>query len=265
MHRLRILTLNCWNVSEPFDERMALVCAGIRALDPDLVGLQEIVVRGDGFDQGAAILDGLGYHRAFGPAFEWGEGDAFGNLVTSRWPIVRSAVHVLPGSEGDERRSVCAALVDAPGGPVAFAATHFNWKPKDGPVRERQALAAAAFVEEWAHAARRPAVLVGDLNAEPDSPEILYLAGLAPLAGRRARFRDAWRVAGGGEPGHTWDNRNRFAAYGAEPDRRIDYVLVGDAGDPAAARIEGARLALDEPRGNVFPSDHFAVVADVWL
>ena len=57
---MRVLTLNCWNVSEPFAERMALIHAGIAALQPDIVGLQEIVMRRDGFDQAALLLDGLG-------------------------------------------------------------------------------------------------------------------------------------------------------------------------------------------------------------
>ena len=39
---LRVLTLNCWNISAPFDERMALVREGIERLQPDLIGLHRL-------------------------------------------------------------------------------------------------------------------------------------------------------------------------------------------------------------------------------
>jgi hypothetical protein len=50
MDLLRVLTLNCWNVSPPLEERMTLIRAGIEELQPDVIALQEIIVRPDGFD-----------------------------------------------------------------------------------------------------------------------------------------------------------------------------------------------------------------------
>jgi endonuclease/exonuclease/phosphatase family metal-dependent hydrolase len=271
---LRVLTLNCWNVSGPFRERMALIRAGIEALRPDVVGLQEIIVRRDGFDQTAVILDGLDYERVFGPAFRWNEatrllpldhpgGDAFGNAIASRWPIAETAVRALPGDETDERRSVVVAFVETPSGTLPFFTTHLNWKPQHGAVRERQVVAVADFVREMARKGQLPPILVGDLNAEPESTEIRFLCGLAGIDGRRSDFRDAWRAAGDGGPGFTWDNRNRFAAYAFERDRRIDYILVGPPDPDGRGRIESARLALTEPAGELFASDHFGLVADV--
>ena len=72
---LRVLTLNCWNISSPFEERMALIREGIEKLQPDVVGLQEIIVRRDGFDQGAMIFDGLGYETIYGAAVRWTEAE----------------------------------------------------------------------------------------------------------------------------------------------------------------------------------------------
>src|SRR5262245_47431189 len=151
MNRLRVLTLNCWNVSAPFAERMALVRAGIQSLQPDLIGLQAIVVRRDGFDQGAVILEDLGYHSVYGAAFHWDErgmvlpfdqdGDAFGNLIASRWPIKHHAIRELPGADHSERRTIIGVLLEAPSGIVAFANTHLNWKLHHGHIRERQVVA----------------------------------------------------------------------------------------------------------------------------
>jgi endonuclease/exonuclease/phosphatase family metal-dependent hydrolase len=274
---LRVMTLNCWNVSEPFAERMALVRAEIARVAPDVIGFQEIVVRHDGLDQARVVLEGLGYEHVFGPAHRWdrhgrvlaadrADGDAIGNAIASRWPIGRTEVRPLPGEETGERRSIVGALVEAPGGVVPFFATHLNWKLDHGHVRERQVLVVAEFVHAFARqapAGALPPVLVGDFNAEPDSTEVRFLCGLASLGGRSVYFLDAWRVARPADRGATWDNRNRFAALSFEPDRRIDYVFVGlpDAG--GRGRVDAAALAFDTPTGATYPSDHFGVVADV--
>jgi endonuclease/exonuclease/phosphatase family metal-dependent hydrolase len=275
--RLRVLTLNCWNISPPFDERMVLVRGEIERLAPDVIGLQEMIHRRDGFDQAAVVLEGLGYGWVFGAAFRWSEaggpfhpqhadGDGFGNVVAARWPIVGSALTVLPGEEAGERRSVLATRIATPAGVLPFFTTHLAWKLDHGHVRERQVQAVADVVRAWANEDPLPPVLTGDLNAEPDSNEIRFLCGLAALGGRSIYFQDAWRLGGDGGPGHTWDNRNRYAAISFEPDRRIDYVLVGaPSREDGRGRVEAARLAFTEPAGEVFASDHFGVCADVRL
>jgi endonuclease/exonuclease/phosphatase family metal-dependent hydrolase len=63
-------------------------------------------------------------------------------------------------------------------------------------------------------------------------------------------------------PGFTWDRGNGYQADSVIPDSRIDYILVGlprhGQGKVRSARVAGAR-----PIKDVWPSDHFAVVADV--
>ncbi len=178
MGRLRVLTLNCWNVSAPLEARMAVARDEVAALAPDVIALQEIVVRADGFDQGALVLGDAGWARVFGPAYCWDEAggvrfDAgaragFGNLIAARWPIRRSAVRRLPGLDGEEPRAALAALVETPDGLLPVVTTHLDWEHDHGFVRERQVLALASLVEEWAHAATLPPIVAGDLNADPD-------------------------------------------------------------------------------------------------
>ncbi len=272
---MRILTLNCWNVSEPFEERMALIRGEIQGLRPDLITLQEIVVRLGGLDQGSLILNGLGYSHVFGARHRWDdsgavlphdqEGHGFGNLIASRWPIVRSAVYALPGAEGEEYITLLAALVDTPGGLLPCFTTHLDWRYDHGWIRERQVVALARFMLEWSRDATLPPVLTGDLNADPDSTEVRFLRGLTSLEGRSTYFQDAWEVAGDGGPGFTWDNRNPFAASMFEPNRRLDYVLVGLSDRQGRGWVEAARVVANGPTGTVFPSDHFGVMADVRL
>src|SRR5437879_12465405 len=66
---LRVLTLNCGNVSEPFEERMAIIRRGLASEAPDVVGFQEVIVRRDGLDQGALLLPGGEFINVFGAAF----------------------------------------------------------------------------------------------------------------------------------------------------------------------------------------------------
>ena len=43
MQRLRVLTLNIWHREAPWEQRRDLIRRGIAALDPDIIGLQEVL------------------------------------------------------------------------------------------------------------------------------------------------------------------------------------------------------------------------------
>ena len=270
---LRVLTLNCWNVSEPFSERMAIIQRGLATLDPDVAAFQEIIVRRGELDQSALLLDGSDHFRVFGPAFGWSEDGAmlahdqapsgFGNLIVSRWPIVRAEVRRLPGREGDEPRTVTGALIETPHGILPVLNTHLDWELDHGCVREQQVRAVDDLARDLAPAGDLPAVLMGDFNAPPDSTEMRYLRGLASIDGRSTYYHDAWEIGGPGGAGFTWDNRNDFASYSCEPDRRIDYVLVRSLDGGGRGRVIGARLVFDESVDGPFASDHFGVLADI--
>jgi endonuclease/exonuclease/phosphatase family metal-dependent hydrolase len=260
---IRVLTLNCWNVTEPFAPRMALVRAELARLRPDLLALQEIVIRRDGLDQAAMILDGLGYESAFGAAYRWdetgvlpsgaGRGDAFGNVVASRWPIRRHEVEPLPDGGTGEYRSAIGALVETPAGVVPFVSTHLNWRYDHGVVRERQVVALAAFVHRLARDVGFPPIVGGDLNAEPDSTEIRFLSGLASLEGRSVYFQDAWRVAHPRDPRvHVGQPRRlRGRGVGARPPDRLRVRRGGDARRPRPRRV--GRAGVHHPRRKRLP------------
>ena len=174
---LRVATLNLWNRHEPWDARLRAIREGLRALAPDVCGLQEVLhpcVEGLGPDQATQVAEGLGYHVAFGPAWELG-GVEFGNAVLSRWPIVETRTLALPDGGTDESRCLVFASIDAPFGRLPFFVTHLNWKLDEGHVRERQVRAVAEHVASLAPTSGFPPVLVGDFNAEPGSDEVRFL------------------------------------------------------------------------------------------
>jgi endonuclease/exonuclease/phosphatase family metal-dependent hydrolase len=262
MKTLRVATLNIWNRFGPWQERLVAIRAGVAALAPDLIGLQEVLRldqgEGDGLDQAAAIAEGFGYHVASGHA----AGERWGNAVLSRWPVVRSHVFDLPRGGTDEKRTLLYAKTESPFGPIPFFVTHLNWKFDEGHVREAQVRDIAARIESLAPADVFPAILVGDFNAEPDADEIRFLRGLTSLGGsRRVYFQDAFAHAGDGSTGCTFARRNPFAAALGEPDRRIDYVFVRGRDERLRGESLEARVCFDEPVDTSFASDHFGVVA----
>lgn len=276
MKTLTIATLNIWNKSGPWLERLPLIREELAALAPDVLGLQEVLrLTPNGAlenpldaDQAAQIADGLGYRVAFGKASDFGSGLGFGNAVLSRHPIKDQQNFPLPGADSGETRALCYALVATPYGDLPVFVTHLNWKLHHGRVRLQQVMAVVdhIFAVSPITEAQLPPVLMGDFNAEPDADEIRFLRGLARVEGTSVFFADAW-IYGGTGPGHTFDRRNRFAALAHEPPRRIDYIFVRGPdrlfrGEPLATRLAFAssRPGVD---GEIWPSDHFGVVTEI--
>ena len=76
-------------------------------------------------------------------------------------------------------------------------------------------------------------------------------------------FLDAWSGAGDGGAGYTWDNVNPFARQELGPDERIDFILTGWSRARGAGHVVRCEVCGNSPVDGVWPSDHFAVVADL--
>jgi endonuclease/exonuclease/phosphatase family metal-dependent hydrolase len=262
MGRLRVLTLNIWNRGGPWEKRLELIRAGVRDLDPDLIGLQEVISHDDQ-SQASAIGADMGYHVAFGKAHDYGAGVHFGNAVLSRWPIQRTEVTPLPRGDSTEERSLLFVEAASPHGKIPFFVTHLNWKFHEGVIREAQVVAIADEMKRLTPLDGVPPILVGDLNAQPDSTEIRFLKGLHSLNGKSFYLADCFEQAGHG-PGITFDaNRNPFAAVTREFPRRIDYVLVRGPDDRGRGKPLAASVVLEEVVDGVAASDHYGVVAEI--
>lgn len=264
MDAFRIATLNIWNRFGPWEERLVAIRHHVKALQPDVLGLQEVLrsSQGDALDQAVCIAEGLGYEMAFGVATDE-HGFPIGNAVLSRWPILESSVLPLPNEGTRERRSLLCTKIQSPFGVLPFFVTHLNWKLNEGHVRLAQVRAVVARIAAMESAADQPAVLVGDMNAEPDADEMRYMRGLTGFGGPCVRFSDAFSVAGDGTPGYTFCRRNPFAAMVHEPNRRIDYIFSKGPDDRYRGEVLDARVCFDTPVAGVFASDHFGVIATI--
>ena len=255
----KVLTLNLWNRSDPWEERLAVIRAGLERMQPDVVCLQEVLALPD-FDQAAAIADGLGYAVAFGDAGS--DHYLFGNAILSRWPVLASESRPLPRCGTHENRLVLRALLDSPHGRMPVLCTHLNWRFEQGHVRVAQVQDIVRFADATFDEGHLPAVLAGDFNAEPGSDEIRYLRGFTGLGGPCVHFVDCWAAAGLGD-GATFVRRNPYARTANEPDRRIDYVFVRGPNDRLEGSAEACEVAFDGPVDGAWASDHRGVFATI--
>jgi endonuclease/exonuclease/phosphatase family metal-dependent hydrolase len=263
--RLRCLTLNLWGIEAPLAERMALVTEGLAALAPDVVALQEVREAPAFPNQAAGLARAAGYHHVFAPATPFGGGQE-GLALLSRDPIVTYASLELPHAQPQERRILLSACLETGAGPIWVHTTHLNYRLHHGKQREDQVLAIDEAVA--ARAGEAPQVLMGDLNARPESDEMRFLRGLTTLGGRRTFYQDAWERLFPEERGWTWSAANPYTARldFLDRDRRIDYVLVTPPRRDGRGRIHACQIVFNHPSPEgVYASDHFGVCADVQI
>jgi endonuclease/exonuclease/phosphatase family metal-dependent hydrolase len=263
---LRIVSWNVWGRYGPWEERQPAILQNLRGIDADIVCLQEAWTEADR-SQPADLAGALGLHHEYAPAFEVNGGWS-GNAVLSRWPIARSQVVGLPMEGGGARdtdpgeaRVALFVDLDGPRGLVQVFCTHLSWRGDWSGVRQAQVAEVCRFVAST-RPRPFPAVLCGDLNAEPASDEIRMLTGRAAVPVPGVVFRDAWEVAGSGD-GATITARNPYAAGALDREMRIDFVMVGQPKLGGAGHVRSVRVGGDQPVDGVWPSDHLAVVAEL--
>jgi endonuclease/exonuclease/phosphatase family metal-dependent hydrolase len=253
---LRVMTLNVFSPENAdWERRRPVLRAGIAALRPDLIALQETVDEQD--------LLGPGYHVVrHSQRSENGVGAAF----ASRWPVgtVRELDLRVTDRVDLPWSAVVTGEIDAPFGPLLFVHHKPTWQYGYALERERQAVAAARFVEE--HAGDRHVIVAGDFDDMPDSASIRFWTGKQSLDGVSVAYRDAWEAVHPEDPGHTFAPANPLVRRGEMPlerGRRIDYVMVRCGVHGPALDVLGCERALAEPVDGVWASDHFGVVADL--
>lgn len=261
------MSWNLWWRHGPWEERRQAIAATLAEVQPDLCGFQEVWSGGQEESLAIDLAGRLGMHWCWaeaGKVRDPGGTELFiGNAILSRWPITTQEAGALPVSASDEARVAVHARIDAPGGALPMFTTHLTYGPGRSALRAAQVRALARFVEEHSGGCAYPPVVTGDLNAEPGSDELRLLGGLlADPAVPGLVLLDAWRYADPGDPGFTWDLRNGYQGDSLIPDSRIDYILVG-LPRQGRGRVESVRLAGTGPVDGVWPSDHFAVVADL--
>ena len=259
---LRLATWNTWWRHGDLDARTPAIAATLRSVAPDVIGLQELCSRNP--DQIAWLSDELRYHVATAPG---GEDDRFSivNAVASRWPITDSGWAFLDVGAAPKHRTVVWAEIETPFGRWDVFTTHLSHGFDESALRCRQIDEIARLIDERRHADPDrilPPVLVGDLNAVPDSDEIRRLTGRSAGAVPGLVFSDAWELVGAGQ-GETYSEANPYVLGSAWPERRLDYILVSwPRLRPNGNPVRAERFAM-APIDGVMPSDHWGVVVEL--
>ena len=243
MDRLHVATLNILNVADRWPARLPLLLADMAALQPDTLGLQEVV---HSVQQDRVIA-------AAGPAHYslhrgWAGRPEYGNTLLVREDIPTEGEDRV--DLGTERASNRVILSLSGGSRVLVAVTHLHHLVADVGIRERQ----TAALVRWLDGAPPTdvQVVVGDFNARPIEPTYDRM--------RAAGFRSAYVEANGHEPDVTWPS----PLVKSMPDDDgvegcLDYVWVRGQARVVDARIVFDRPAADDP--TLYPSDHLGLSA----
>lgn len=245
---MRVMTLNLWNYQPPWDRRREAIVRLVDDIRPDYLALQESrhdIRYHHGAGQAEQIAERTGYRVAAAVAQAYlplGIVDE-GLAVLSRTEPTGSEVGSLtlhPHLRDDENHRICLAVFfQLARTRLIVASTHFSLSAA---ARVTNAQETAAFLDRLSRG--DPVVLMGDLNAEPRSPEIRFLV-------EDAGFHDIWVAGRDGDRGFT------YASF--DPVRRIDYILAKNLEiEPLTVYLAG-----DAPEDGVYPSDHLAIVADL--
>jgi endonuclease/exonuclease/phosphatase family metal-dependent hydrolase len=243
MDRLHVATLNIRNLADRWSERLPLLLADMATLQPDLLGLQEVV-----YPMQQDRLIGAAGEGRYGTIRGWAGRPEYGNSLLAREPLAATATDRV---ELGTNRSALRAVVALPGGSsVLVVVTHLHHLGPDEAIRDKQTRAILAWLE--GAPAADATIVMGDFNADPAEP--------APARMRAAGFRSAYLEANGAEPAVTWPSGLQAPAMDTDGDPGcLDYIWVR-----GACRIGATRLVFDRPDPEdptLYPTDHIGIAA----
>lgn len=243
MDRLHVATLNILNLADRWPERLPLILADMAALQPDVLGLQEVVyVMQQDRVIGAA---GEGHYEV---VRGWAGRPEYGNSILGRRPLALADPERLDLGLG---RCAVRVRVDLPAGAsLMVAVTHLHHLIGAASARDEQ----AARLIEWLDAgpATDARVVMGDFNADPREPTHERM--------RAAGYRSAYAEANGAEPAVTWPSGLQAPAMDTDGEPScLDYIWVHGAVAVSAARLVFDRPDTDDP--TLYPSDHLGISA----
>lgn len=254
---VRVVTFNTWKNDGDYAARLDAMAAGLRALVPDVLLLQEVFRTADGAaDTGRSLAHALGLALAYAPArrkprrWRGDEVDSESGLaVLVRGEIERvERLELSSDPRGGERIALLADACLPDGRRLLVGCAHLSHVRDDSAGRRRQLETILAH-PRW----REPAhvrVLGGDFNATADRPELAWLGASGDLA-----IADVCDGAGVRRSTHP------VPARAGRAGRCIDFLFTVTPRGGVAPRVLNAGVALDAPVDGVWASDHAAVFA----
>lgn len=247
MDQLHVATLNIRNLADRWFERLPLLLADMAALQPDVMGLQEVV-----YPMQQDRLIGAAGEGRYSALRGWAGRPEYGNSLLTRDPLAAGDVERL--DLGRNRSALRAVLRLDSGRSLLVVVTHLHHEVDGANERDEQArllldwLASGPMAD--AHA------VVGDFNADQQEPAAQRM--------RSHGYRSALAEANGSDPAVTWPSG--IQAPGMDTDGEpscLDYIWVRGGVRVASAGLAFDRPAPDDP--TLYPSDHLGLSAHLEL
>ena len=231
---IKVMTYNIYHgatMKNDFD--LDLIANVIKKQDPDLVALQEVDLRTERAHKMDLVLELAKRTKMiplFGKAMDY-DGGEYGEGILSRYSFTMTRNHALPHTRGKEPRAALQAVIQLPSGhKISFVGTHLDHTQKDKN-RIMQAKKINKIFQNLGH----PAILAGDLNAEPGSRPIDILEN---------HWQSSFQKA---TPTYPSD----------KPVKKLDYIMF----HPDTAWRIVSKKVIDEK----IASDHCPVVVELEL
>ena len=241
---LTVVTLNIWHNQGDWLARLDYMVNTLRELNPDVIGLQEVLQNPELPNQAETIAQRLGYRFYFTSVDTPGSAKRYGNAILTRHPILVENFHKLEPL--NDYRVAAHVRIRVGADTIDVYNTHLHHTAEGGAIRRTQLLDLRAFVA--ATRARGPVILIGDFNAPSTEPAVRTLDDL---------FTDTY-----GELHPNTQVTTLNPAMGHAP-VRIDHIFYGRS---PALRPLSAEIILDRPNAaGLWASDHFGLVARLGL
>jgi len=180
------------------------IIAAIRSVDPDIVGLQEVL----GENQAANIAETLNMNYAYVPHGLEKYGVWWGVAVLSKFPILHASRQEISSGRGNTREN-CIAQIDIFGHKWMVVVIHKDKDQRDG--------AALYRTMELINKRGDPVVLLGDFNIRPGDKRWSII---------RPRLQDTVYQAATSHARYAETRGTYPGKHGEHWGKRIDYILV---------------------------------------
>ena len=270
-NRITAATLNIWGDQGPWAERCLLIVDEVDRVIPDILALQEVLrPAGPGTSQADQLAHRLRQRLPvyYGRAHNIGQptrSSEFGNAILTHYTVHDHCVLPLTTPPGVEPRSALYLLLATTFGLLPVLTTHLSWEPKLWSVRTQQLALIRAFLADRLEEipnrfplglAVFPPLLLGDLNAIPESAEIGEMTRQQPGV---LTFDDTFAMVGTGIQ-ETFSSRNPYCPPN-DPmlNKRLDYILQARTLGSKHMVPASSSVCFMYHEDGTYCSDHFGV------
>lgn len=237
-----VVTLNIWHDRDPWPERLNYMVRELRRLDPDVIGLQEVLQHETLPNQAGTMAQALGLDWYFSSVDPEDRPRRYGNAILTKHRIIER--NWTPLDPRDDYRTAAHVRIAIDGAEVDVYDTHLHHTGEGGAIRREQIEGLLAFIRNTRGSG--PVIVLGDFNTMTDSPE------MRPLD---AAYADAFGTIHTDPAARARTTLN--PQLGHTP-RRIDHIYF----ERGRFVPLSADIILDErDEAGVWASDHFGMIA----